>query len=508
MTKLHTKDTLSKLNKGKNLGALQPVHLSLCEERPDLPMIINNHTNSLIKDLDPVQHRQILSSLLDKVKKINFEVEAGNERLTNRHRVIITVQHALMLAVENNWGLSRKHDFIYLYNGTYWDLLDRDELMTFLGEAAEKMSVDKYIARHFRFRLDLYKQFFALAYLPAPKQSRDVVLINLINGTFEITPNGISLRNFSRKDFLTYQLPFKYDPKSEAALFMAYLNRVLPDRKLQNVISEYLGYVFVRTETLKLEKTLLLYGDGANGKSVLFDIVNAIIGENNFSCYSLQNLTKVDGYQRASLANKLVNYASEINTRLDTGLFKQLVSGEAVEARQIYGEPFIMTDYAKLIFNCNVLPKDIEHTKAYFRRFIIVPFDVTIPEEEQDPQLAQKIIAEELSGIFNWILDGLKRLLQNKKFTECKQVNQQIEQYKQESDSVWQFINDHGYQAHLSQHEQIKNLYIEYRGYCRENGHSPLKKTNFIKRIKANGIVVERHNIGNVAFVSNENMPF
>ena len=157
-----------------------------------------------------------------------------------------------------------------------------------------------------------------------------------------------------------------------------------------------------------------MYGTGANGKSVFFEVVQALLGSDNVSSYSLQSLTNDNGYFRAKLANKLVNYASEINGNLETSIFKQMVSGEPVEARLPYGQPFTLTQYAKLIFNCNELPKDVEHTNAYFRRFLIVPFDVTIPPDEQDKTLHTKIIDNELSGVFNWVLEGLDRLLKQK----------------------------------------------------------------------------------------------
>ncbi|MBL0152061.1 MAG: hypothetical protein IPP93_00665 [Chitinophagaceae bacterium] len=110
----------------------------------------------------------------------------------------------------------------------------------------------------------------------------------------------------------------------------------------------------------------------------------------------------------------MVNYASEVNGKLETSIFKQLVSGEPVDARLPYGEPFTLINYAKLIFNCNELPKDVEQTHAYYRRFLIIPFDITIPESDQDKELSKKIIETELSGVFNWLLEGLKRLLKQK----------------------------------------------------------------------------------------------
>ena len=99
------------------------------------------------------------------------------------------------------------------------------------------------------------------------------------------------------------------------------------------------------------------------------------------------------------LGNKLVNYASEINGKMDVSIFKQLVSGEPVDARLPYGEPFTLSNYGKLIFNCNQLPTSVEHTHAFFRRFLIIPFEVTIPEEQQDKQLSEKIINSELAGV-------------------------------------------------------------------------------------------------------------
>jgi putative DNA primase/helicase len=270
---------------------------------------------------------------------------------------------------------------------------DNAELQTFLGVAAEKMGIDKFDARFYSFREQLYKQFLAVANLPKPHQSDDVVFINLKNGTFEISPAKQVLRSPQRKDFITYQLPFEYNPHAKAPLFESYLNRVLPDQELQMILAEYLGYVFIKSSTLKLEKTLLLYGTGSNGKYVFFEVVYALLGgEENVSSYSLQSLTNESGYHRAMLGNRLVNYASEINGKLETSIFKQLVSGEPVEARLPYGEPFMLTNYAKLIFNCNELPKEIEQTHAYFRRFLIIPFDVTIPKINKIKSYQKKLL--------------------------------------------------------------------------------------------------------------------
>lgn len=463
------------------------------------PAVILNHIEGLRKISETPEHAEILQELINQFKPLDFESLANpnneeNFKLGTKHYLVLSIESTLDLAEKNRWGLCKNHDFIYLYNGTFWAEIDKEAFEKFLGEAAEKMGVAKFNARFYQFREQLFKQFLKLAYLPTPESKKDTVLINLQNGTFEISPKGTRLRPFDRSDFITYQLPFEYNPKAKAPLFEAYLNRVLPDKERQRVLAEYLGFVFIKhgSNTLKEEKALILYGTGANGKSVFFEIVTSMFGRENVSNYSLQSLTEEKGFYRAKISNKLVNYASEINGKLETSLFKAMVSGEPVEACLKYGQPFTMNQYAKFIFNCNELPKDVEHTNAYFRRFLIIPFDITIPEIEQDKRLSYKIIENELSGVFNWVLEGLNRLLEQKRFSECEAVKQAIEQYKIESNSVQMFLNEHGYLASKVNSKLIKELYPEYRGFCIDDGMPPFKKSNFIKQLKALGLIVDR----------------
>jgi putative DNA primase/helicase len=448
-------------------------------------------------------HIKILEQLLEQFKPLDFEAlvnpnDDDNFKLSSKHFLVLSIENALRLAESNRWGLCKKYDFIYLYNGSFWSEIDKDLFQKFLGEAAEQMGVPKFSARFYQFREQLFKQFLATAFLPTPVSSKDKVLINLQNGTFEIGPSGMNLKPFDRNDFITYQLPFDYNPHAKAPIFEAYLNRVLPDKDRQKVLAEYLGYVFIKngSNSIKEEKALVLYGSGANGKSVFFEIINDLLGEQNVSSFSLQSLTNDNGYFRAKLANKLLNYASEINGSLEASIFKLLVSGEPVEARLPYGQPFILKQYAKLIFNCNELPKDVEHTHAYFRRFLIIPFDVTIPPEEQDKQLHSKIIDKELSGVFNWVLDGLQRLLQQKKFSDCEAVQRAVEQYKIESDSVQMFISEQGYTMSVVNSISLKEMFNEYRNFCIEGGFKSCQRKTFSVRLKNTGFLFHRKNYG------------
>ena len=464
---------------------------------------IKTEAEQLLKKSEALPHDEILHQLIEQFEPLDFESLANphnfeNFKLSAKHYRILSIKNVSKTATQNRWGLCKNHDFIYLHNGTFWAEIDKDEFQKFLGEAAEKMGVRWDNAQDYQFREQLFKQFLATEYLSNPQGDQNKVLINLQNGTFEISPQGTNLRPFDRSDFITYQLPFEYNPQAKAPIFEAYLNRVLPDKERQKILAEYLGYVFIKhgSNALKEEKALVVYGTIANDKSVFFEIVKSLLGVENVSSFSLQSLTNDNGYFRAKLANKLVNYASEINGNLEASIFKQLVSGEPVEARLPYGQPFILKQYAKLIFNCNELPKDVEHTNAYFRRFLIIPFDVTIPPQEQDKQLHIKIIEKELSGVFNWVLQGLNRLLEQKRFSECEAAQRAVEQYRIESDSVQMFLSEHEYKVSPTNEIPLKDMFSEYRNYCIESGFKSCSVRTLADRLRNTGYQTERKGYG------------
>ncbi|MCG8858900.1 DNA primase [Tenacibaculum finnmarkense] len=443
--------------------------------------------------------------MLKGIKSIDFReyctLDKQEDKLQKKHYLVSCIEILLKNVNDNGFSLCRKNEQIYLFNSEYWELLNEESFKDFLGKVALKMGVQKYDAKHHLFKEELYKQFLSDAGLEEIKSASTTTLINFNNGTFEITPFKQSLREFKKSDFLTYQLPFDYDEEATAPQFQNFLNDVLPEKELQEILAEYLGYVFTKNSVLKLEKVLLLYGTGANGKSVLFEVLMALLGTENVTNYSLQSLTAENGNSRAMLVNKLLNYASEINGKLESNIFKLLISGEPVEARLLYKNTQIITDYARFMFNCNELPKEVENTNAFFRRFIILPFRVTIPPHKQDKELSKKIIDTELSGVFNWVLIGLTRLLENKSFTDSEIVKDEIVQYQKESDSVLMFLEDENYQKSVIVERPLKELFTEYKVYCADGGYRLCSNRTFSTRLKKNGFIIKRKSYGNVVFI-------
>ena len=466
---------------------------------------LQDDAKKLKRAFEPPVHSDILKLLLQELEPVNFNKYCGlpdEIPLTQKHYIVACIENILDTATRNNWALCKKNHSIFIYNGAFWKLLDREELQTFIGQAAELMGINEFDAKHYAFRDKLFKQFMSYAHLPTPQPPDETVFINLANGTFVISPEIQLLRPPQAADFLTHQLSFNYDPNATSPQFQKYLNYVLPNYKMQQILAEFIGYIFIKPSRLKLEKILMLYGPGANGKSVFFDIINALLGNENISNYSLENLTDSSGYYRAMIANKLLNYTSEMGGKLDTTKFKQLASGEPIDARLPYCPPHIISNYGRLLFNVNTLPKEIEQTAAYFRRLLIIAFNVTIPEEMQDKQLAQKIINTELPGILNWVLEGLNRLLEQGNFTECKEVQDELQSYKIKSDSVKLFIEDQEYISSVEARMPLQDLHAEYKNYCIRYEYKICTLNTFGERLRNAGFETDRVTKGVVVYIT------
>lgn len=453
----------------------------------------------------PLTHKNVMNGLLNEVRPVDFSERAGldqGEQLTNKHLHVIINDEVQRIAKERRWGLCTHNQEVHVYNSEFWLGISFEEIKMFLGTASLNMGVEPLLARHYSFMDALGKQFTASSYLEKPEKKKEEITINLSNGTFVITPQERRLRGFQAEDFMTYKLPFCYDADADAKQFKNYLREVLPEVQAQMVLAEYIAYVLTPNRVLALEKALVLFGDGANGKSVFFSIICALLGNENVSNYGLESLTNPSGYHRAKLGSYLLNYASEISPTMNSTIFKQLVSGEPVEARLPYKEPFVLRDYARFIFNTNQLPKDVEQNEAFFRRFLLVHFGITIPEERRDPDLAKKIISEELPGIFNWVLEGLDRLLENKNFTKSPSIEYALEEYKKKSDSVHLFLEDKGYVISTEKDIFVQSIYLEYKEYCSEFGYKACSLKVFTERLRKIGFTVHRITRGNVVNIT------
>ena len=432
-----------------------------------------------------IQHSDILQHLLTEVEPVYFyELLELPEKeiMKEKHYQFAVVKELIRIAKSKKWNMRNLNDYVYVYNGSYWKQHNKEDIRNFLSDAAIQMGMNEYDAKPYKFVDGLFKQFLSDAHFPSPAPDESKILINLKNGTFEFKDGKWHHKEFDPNDFLTYQLPFSFDPEATCPKFDKYLSEVLPDECSSMVLQEFAGYIFTK---MNFEKCLVLTGGGSNGKSVFFNILHALVGRENALTFSMSTFSHEGN--RAKLTNVLMNYSSDTGFKLNTEIFKALVSGEPLQARELYCKPFTLYNKVKFIMNCNLLPRQTENTEAYFRRFLIIPFERTIKESERDINLASKIIAHELPGVFNWLLSGLKRLVEQEDFTECERAQKALEEFKKQADTVQQFLDEFGYQPSVTGKQSLASLYNSYEEFCKGDKLTAMGKSMFSKELERKG---------------------
>jgi len=396
-------------------------------------------------------------------------------------------------------SLSKQTIFVFL--GTHWERIITQLYYDFVKQCAKKMGLDDLYCEDQDFMNKVFERLaFRVMKHRQQASKKGEIWINVQNGTLEIKKDGtINLREHRADDFYTYVLPFAYNPACECPKWHKFLDRVLPDSAVQTVLAESIGFCF--TKDLKLEKMIVFYGTGSNGKSVVLDVITRLMGgSHNVSNVSLSSLSN-DDEKRSHIEHKLVNISHESGGDLDAAMIKQLASGEPTEVRKLYVGSHMMFDYAKLVTSYNVLPKS-ENTFGFYRRWLLIPFEVTIPEDEQDVDLTGKLCTE-LSGIFNWMLQALVGLLQRKAFTKSQKCTDALNDYKRNSKSSNLFFYE---RCEVSDDSRMKlsDLYNAYSRYCREEElPSKCGKKTFQDDLKAFGATMstwQRYIMYNVKF--------
>ncbi len=465
----------------------------------------------------------LFKHLIDKTEVMDFDLEANKENihdLRNRleqakdyktkeiiqkeiqkkspnilQKIVLIVSRLLSLIEHEGYGIGVNNDEVFFYNRRYWEKIYKDIIIAFLGDFAQKCGLESIEAQQFKTKENLLKQFQVAAVIPDFNTKPDRVMIPVGNGTV-MFKNGIpELKGFSKDHFLKYQLNFDYDPDAKAPIFQKFIERVLPDKKLQYVLFEFLGYIFLKD--MKIEKMLLLYGFGSNGKSVLNDVIYGLLGKNNITNFSLASLCDSKSQTRALIENTLLNFAQEIgNGAFDVDIFKTLVSNQSCEVKVLYKTPYMIENYGRFAFNCNTLPKHSENTDGYFRRLIIIPFNQTISDEEKDINLAKKIVDSELPGVFNLLIEGMIRLNRQKMFTKSEIIDNEISKYRKESNSVLSFIDDENYHPSNINKLPLEVFYQLYKDYCNRNGFYACQVKNLSSQLRNAGFEVKRSTNG------------
>jgi putative DNA primase/helicase len=263
--------------------------------------------------------------------------------------------------------------------------------------------------------------------------------IAIENGLLDVKTGDLT--PFTPNEFVTIKIPIRYDTAAQPPQIPKFLNEVLePDRI--PIAQELFGYCLL--QEYPIHTSFVLLGGGANGKSTFLNLLNAFLGPENCSHSTLQQLCE-GKFELAQLYGKLANICDDLpgDALKSVGNFKNLTGNAPIQAQFKHKNPFDFLNTAKLIWACNKLPAASEDTIAYYRRFIILNFNKIFIGQKADTHLIEKLTTPgELSGMLNYALEGLARLLKNQQFTNAQSIEETRSQYIRTADSCQAFLEE------------------------------------------------------------------
>lgn len=309
-------------------------------------------------------------------------------------------------------------------------------------------------------------------------------MIAFQNGVYDFVSN--QLQEFNPNIVITNKIPWDYDPKAYSEIADKTLDKISCNNKeIRMLLEECIGYCFYRRN--ELSKSFMLTGTGSNGKSVFLDMVKNVLGEGNFSALDLNELD--ERFSVATMAGKLANIGDDISDEFLQGRslanFKKLVSGNQVKA-EIKNDPniFFMKPTVKLLFSANDIPPMKDRTGAVMRRLIIIPFNAKFSKDDKDfdPYITWKLRDESVMKYLIRIgIEGLKRVLTNKHFTESKSVQEELKDFEMRNNPILLFLNETEKSEIINQ--PCKDVFRAYKMFCIEKGLMEMALPSFSREL-------------------------
>ena len=360
------------------------------------------------------------------------------------------------------------HDLVV--DKAIWDLLEEFE-----GQGRCRPQTSTFNAVQSILRSNLY--------VDEAEMDQSVNLINLQSGVYDLDTSQLYAHD--SKYYFTTQLPFEYRPDATYEWWKMYLGStfVTPetfqtDIELIEFVQEAIGYSL--TSDVRQHVTFWCFGGGSNGKGVLFHVLEKLTGTAFFPLNV--KLMGQNGYQLAELGGKRIAACSEANATdnlVDDAQIKALVAGDTMNARSPHQRPFSLHPSCKLWWSMNQLPAVADSSEGFWRRVRVIPFNKEFEGKERIMDLKEHLDLE-LSGIFNWAMEGLRRLRSRGHFAEPLQVAEITAKYRHEANPVSLFIEDECKEEEdLIRCGQVSEVYQAYCSWCTLNHYRPVASRRF-----------------------------
>ncbi|HKL86714.1 MAG TPA: phage/plasmid primase, P4 family [Treponemataceae bacterium] len=329
-----------------------------------------------------------------------------------------------------------------------------------------------------------------------PKEvDQDSFLLNIQNGTLDLRCG--KLLDPMKEKYITKCALVSYEQNALCPIWIKFLNRIMDgNNDLIRFLQKAVGWSL--TGDMSEQVMFILYGSGANGKSTFLNTIMEILGEYAMATQT-ETFTRRNGNTMSNDIARLrgsrfvTTIEAEEGRRLSEPLIKQVTGQDVLTARFLYGEYFDFLPTFKIFMATNHKPVIKGTDLGIWRRIKLIPFTVTIPYDERDPNLMKRLKTEK-SGILNWMIEGCL-LWQKERLGEPKEVKVATGEYQEEMDLIGSYLTEccitdsTGYLRVTSY-----DLYRSYLAWCEKNSERPYAQRIFAMHLQNKGFQRERTN--------------
>ena len=339
-------------------------------------------------------------------------------------------------------------------------------------------------------QLNRAKRAEVMAYLDILiRENTEAAPANLIafrNGLYNVYDDAFV--PFTPEHVITNKIEWDYNPNAYWDATNEVLNNIaVGDPAIRSLLEEMIGYCLFRRN--ELGKAFILTGSGSNGKSTFLNMLKTMLGKRNLSVLDLKKLG--DRFSTVMLFGKLANIGDDISDEFvtDAAEFKKIVTGETIDAEQKGQPKFDFEPYVKLIFSANNIPRigKGRDSSAILRRLVIIPFNARFNDKNPNfkPFIGDTLKGQEsMEYLIQLGIEGLKRVLINRKFTTSQKVQEELDEFEVTNNPILGFFKDCENDDYEIENEPTSNVYKRYQEYCIANTLTPLSNGEFSKQVK------------------------
>lgn len=305
------------------------------------------------------------------------------------------------------------------------------------------------------------------SYVDRKNIAQNIEDIPLENGIFNLITEEI--RQYTPNDIFLTKHPIKFEKKEESIeqnQISTFINQITETPEEEVLLKEVAGYCFFRE--MPFQNFFLFVGSGANGKTVFLNILRALLGTENVSNESLQNLVE-NRFSPANLYLKNANIFGDLSSKAlkDAGIIKLLTGGDTVSAEQKFKKGFQFKNYAKIIASCNEVPETPDMSEGFFRRAILINFPKCF-EGKEDRNLTKKLTKPEvLSDFFLEAITAFKMALKENNLIKTETIAEKKSIYLTFSDSPFAFMEEN-LEYNPEEMLSTEEIYNKYKSFCKQ----------------------------------------